>query len=419
MKKLILIIGLLPLMVFGQKITLDSCVNAAKQNWPAFKKQLAIAGQRQLIDETLNKNRLPKLNLSGQATYQSEAVTFPEVPTIPGFFPEFPQDNYNVELGVNQVIWDGGAVKFNKAMQYAANEVEVEKLNVETFGLIGKINQLYTQYLFLDKSGSILKVSAGELDKNMATLQSAYQNGAILKSDLNNIKAERLKLKKEMVRVELSKLNVLTTLNLITGLQLDTTRQFIVPQIKQDVQAVRPELALMDAQLNFSGSAIAKYKTVRMPKFFAFGKAGYGRPGYDFMNTDLHGYYMVGAKFTWQVFDWNLFKKKKEQVVLQQQIISDNKAIMAKQISIEEQRYLNEIDQYQQQTEIDAQIEQLKKSVYLAAESQMKNGTITSTEYLKLFNEWKRAKLTSELDKLKLITARLNYNHAKGADIVN
>jgi len=31
-----------------------------------------------------------------------------------------------------------------------------------------------------------------------------------------------------------------------------------------------------------------------------------------------------------------------------------------------------------------------------------------------MFNEWKRAKLTSELDILKLITAQLNSNHAKG-----
>jgi outer membrane protein TolC len=151
-----------------------------------------------------------------------------------------------------------------------------------------------------------------------------------------------------------------------------------------------------------------------MPKFFAFGKAGYGRPGFDFMNTDMHGYAMIGAKFTWDVFDWNMYKKQKQNIVLQQQIIQDSKATLQKQITIEENQYMAEIAQYQKQIEIDKNIIKLKESVYKAAESQMNNGTITSTEYLKMFNEWKRAKLTSELDKLKLITAQLNYNHSKG-----
>ena len=151
-----------------------------------------------------------------------------------------------------------------------------------------------------------------------------------------------------------------------------------------------------------------------MPKFFAFGKAGYGRPGYDFMNTDLHGYYMVGARFTWQIFDWNLYKKQKQQVTLQQQLITESRAVFEKRQSMEEQKYLIQIGQYQKQINIDKEIVKLKKDVYTAAESQMKNGTITSVEYLKLFNEWKRAGLTAEMDKLMLISAKLNYNYTKG-----
>ncbi len=405
---------LLPFMIFAQEITLDSCVNAAKQNWPAFKKQLSIAEQRQLIDETLNKSYLPTLNLSGQATYQSETVTFPTVPTMPDLFPEFPNDNYNLELNVNQIIWDGGAVKSEKEIQYAANDIDIQKLNVETYGLTGKINQLYTNYLYLTKSEEVLLISKEELVKNIKTLQSAYDNGTILKSDLDNIKAEELKIDKEIINVLSAKLNTLNSINLITGLNLDQQYSFKEPVILQTGNAIRPEISLLDAQLNYTASTVNKFKTNRMPKFFAFGKAGYGRPGYDFMNTDMHSYAMVGAKFTWDVFDWNLFKKQKKQVILQQQIISDSKATLQKQLTIEENQYLSEISQYMKQIEIDKKIIGLKESVYKAAESQMNNGTITSTEYLKIFNEWKRAKLTSELDILKLTTAQLNYNHSKG-----
>lgn len=415
MKKLITLLTiLLPLSVYAQEITLDLCVNAAKQNWPAFKKQLTIDSQRQLIDETLNKNYLPKLNLSGLAMYQSETVTFPTVPTLPDFFPEFPNDNYNVELNVNQVIWDGGAVKSEKDIRHAANDIDIQKLNSETYGLVGKINQLYSGYLYLDKSEEVLLITQNELNKNIKTLQSAFDNGTILKSDLDNIRAEKLKLQKEIITVKAAKTNTINSLNLITGLEINSSYSFVVPNIIDNSNAVRPELSLLDAQINYSASTINKFKTNRMPKFYAFAKAGYGRPGYDFMNTDLHTYAMVGAKFTWDIFDWNLFKKQKQQVVLQQQIIRDSKSTMEKQITIEEDQYLTQISQYQKQIKLDDEIILLKESVYKAAESQMKNGSITSTEYLKMFNEWKRAKLTSELDKLKLITAQLNSNHAKG-----
>ena len=410
----ILLTALLPISVLAQKITLDECIDAAKQNWPAFKKQLSIAEQRKLIDETLNKNYLPKLNLSGQATYQSETVTFPTVPGQSDFFPDFPNDNYNVELNVNQIIWDGGVVKSEKEMQYAANDIEVQKLNVETYGLTGKINQLYSNYLYLTKSEEVLVISGDELDKNIKNLQSAYENGTILKSDLDNIKAEKLKIVKEQIRVQAMKENTLRSINLITGLSLDPQYSFVEPEVGQAENAVRPEMMLLDARYKYTSSTVNKFKTNRMPKFFAFGKAGFGRPGYDFMNTDLHTYAIVGAKFTWDVFDWNLLKKQKQNIVLQQQIIQDSKATLQKQISIEENQHLSEIAQYKKQIEIDKEIIGLKESVYKAAESRMNNGTITSTEYLKSFNEWKRAKLTSELDKLKLITAQLNYNHAKG-----
>jgi len=415
MKKLLFfMIGMIPWVVFSQQITLDSCVSAAKQNWPAFKKQLSISDQRQLINETLNKNYLPKLNLSGQATYQSEVVTFPEVPTMPGFFPVFPQDNYNIELGLNQVIWDGGIVKSNKELQYAANDIELQRLNVETYGLIGKINQLYTTYLYLDKSESIIRLSVKELEKNLKVLNSAFENGTILKSDLNNVKAEELKLQKELINIASSRTNLIKSLNLITGLSLDTSYNFVIPKVSVNNSAPRPELMLLDAQIKYSGVSVQKYKTRRMPKFFAFGKAGYGRPGYDFMNTDLHGYYMLGAKFSWDVFDWNLLKKQKQQLRLQQQLIADKRATFEKQQSIEEQKYISEIERYRKQIQLDAEIVSLKEEIYKSAESQMKNGNITSVEYLKLFNEWKRARLTAEIDKLKLQTANLNLAYAKG-----
>jgi outer membrane protein TolC len=417
MRKVLLTFGLM--LSFGfmqaQSISLDSCISAARQNWPAFKKQMSIAEKRKLVQETLNKNYLPKLNISGQASYQSEVITFPDVPTMPGFFPDLPLDNYNVEANLNQTLWDGGIIKSQKDIQVAQTEIEIQQLNVETYGLIGKINELYTNYLFLSTSEKILLLSVDQLDNNIKNMSSAVENGMVLSSELDNLKAEKLKLKKELLNIHSAKQSTIDALNIITDLKLDTTYQFDKPQLAANTNILaRPEIQLLDAQISYSQASISKYKTNRMPKLMAFGRLGYGRPGFDPLTTDLHAYYMVGARFSWDVWDWNITKKQKQQIHLQQQIIKDNKESLQKQIAMEERQYMLEEAKYEQQIALDNEIEVLKKSVYLSAESKMKNGSITSTEFLKSFNEWKRALLTTEADKLRLLKAQINYQHSKG-----
>lgn len=417
MRKLILIISLLLFVGFAkaQDISLDSCISAARQNWPAFKKQLSITEKRNLVQETLNKNYLPKLNLSGQASYQSEVITFPDVPSMPGFFPDLPLDNYNVEANLNQTIWDGGIIKSQKDMQVAQNDIEIQQLNVEAYGLIGKINDLYTNYLYFKTNEKILVISMSQLDDNIKSVKSAVENGVVLSSELDNLKAERLKFQKEVINIHAAKQSIIDALNIITDLKLDTNFQFVAPQIKTNSSTLaRPEIQLLNAQISYSQASISKYKTNRMPKFMAFGKLGYGRPGFDPLTTDLHGYYMVGARFSWDVWDWNMTNKQKQQIQLQQQIIKDNKESLSRQIAMEESQYMIEVAKYEKQIELDHEIAILKKSVYLSAESKLKNGSITSTEFLKSFNEWKRSLLTTEADKLRLLKAQINYQHSKG-----
>lgn len=270
--------------------------------------------------------------------------------------------------------------------------------------------------MFLKQNEEILKISDKELEENIKSLNSAIENGVLLSSDIDNLQSEKLKLQKELLNLDASKQQIISSLNIFTGLSLDTSIQFTEPNIVAKTNPIRPELNLLDAQINYSQSNIAKYKTNRMPKLMAFGKVGYGRPGFDMFNTDLHSYYLVGAKFSWDVWDWNMLKNQKQQVEIQQSIIEDNKAVLSKQISIEQSQYQQDINKYTQQIQIDTEIEKLKENVYNSAKSKFENGTITSTECLKIFNELKRARLSTKVDKLRLMQAKLNYEYSRGEE---
>jgi outer membrane protein TolC len=413
-KILLLFLVISQLSTAQKDIYLDTLISAAKQNWPAFKKQLSITGQKMNIDKVVNVNWYPKINISGLATYQSEVVTFPEVPNMPDFFPVLPKDNYNIEAGINQTLWDGGITKVTKELQHLENDIQQQELNVETYNLIGKIYRLYTGVLLLKENKKTINISINQLDSSINIMKAAVLNGVALSSELDNMNAEKFLLQKELIKLDANIDYTVKILNIITGLSLKGNDNFTIPDVSNVTFSERPELILLDTKIKAVKSQADIFKAKRFPKLFAFGKLGYGRPGYDFMNTELHTYYFVGAKFTWDVWDWNLLNKKKTDYSFTTQQIQETKNVTIKQLEIEQDKYKSETKRFNKEIEVDKQIVMLKNNVYKTAEAQLKNGVITTSEFLKIFNEFKRSKIALNIDKLKLLEAQLNYLHSKG-----
>ncbi|MFK5856017.1 MAG: TolC family protein, partial [Bacteroidota bacterium] len=202
---------LMPSLTYSQAtiVTIEQCRDSAKINWPNFKKTALQNENAEVIIKTLNKNYLPKLTISGSATYQSEVVVFPEI-SIPGmtdFFPTFPNDNYRTDLQLLQIIYDGGNTKSAINLQLAANTLEETQTEIENYNLMDQINQLYLNILLLKKNKDILITARSEINENIKILQSAYNNGAVLVSELNKLIAEQLKIDKQLLDTEATQLN--------------------------------------------------------------------------------------------------------------------------------------------------------------------------------------------------------------------
>ncbi len=416
MRKFVGLILLIPMFSFGQTVSLDSLQSAAEKNWPTFKKRLSVTEENDLVIQILKRNYIPKVSVTGQATYQSEVISFPEV-QIPGqapLFPELPFDNYAFEANLTQILYDGGQIKARRQMQEASANLQQKNIDVEVYDLKGKIQALYLKYLFLEQTETILKLSISELEENLKIMQAGIDNGVLLEADKDHLTAQKIQIQKQLITLESGKKSILKALNIMSGVELNLGVQFQKPEVKSSADLVRPELQLLDAQINLTETNILKLNTVPIPKLVAFGKLGYGRPGFDMINTKMHGYYMVGAKFTWDVWGWNSLKKQKDQIHVKTTMIEHNKEMLNKKFAIENAEIQEEIDKYQKQIELSQEIEKLTENVYKTGQSKFNNGTITSTEYLKLFNDLSRARMTTEADKLGLLQAQLEWVHAQG-----
>jgi outer membrane protein TolC len=130
---LILVPGLLAAQGLN-KLDLQQAYDLSQKNYPVIKQKDLIKRTSAISIENLQKAFLPQVSLSGQATYQSDVT---EVPIkVPGFNIESPsKDQYKVVADINQLIYDGGAIKEQKALQELNASVEDQKVEVELYKL--------------------------------------------------------------------------------------------------------------------------------------------------------------------------------------------------------------------------------------------------------------------------------------------
>ena len=65
------------------QVTLDECRHAAQENYPLVRQYNLIQLAEQYNLSNASKGNLPQINISGKASYQSDATTFPiDIPGI-------------------------------------------------------------------------------------------------------------------------------------------------------------------------------------------------------------------------------------------------------------------------------------------------------------------------------------------------
>jgi outer membrane protein TolC len=205
-------------------------------------------------------------------------------------------------------------------------------------------------------------------------------------------------------------------LNILTGLQLSPDNIFIIPSQSTplNTQNKRPELGLFDLQISKVNLLKDMMAIKRKPMVMGFGQAGYGRPALNMLSNDFEPYFAVGAKLSWKVFDWGNNKKEQKSLDLKSQIISKKKEAFNTQLEVILTKKLTEIKRLENFLVKDEQIVGLKAKVAKAASSQFENGQITATDYLLEKNAETKAILNSQLHRVQLRHAQIDYEYSLG-----
>lgn len=404
-------------------LSLEDCQQLARDNAPRLNDREILEAIGEARTLQAGSSWYPSLELNGKVSYQSDVVTVTLTdPSIPVAFPEVPHDQYGLNLDLSQNIYDGGISKSKKEFEKAQTAADLQKVEVDLYALKGRVNQYFFAVLTLQENMRNLELHKQNLDARYQEVETAVRNGSILDSNLDVIEVELLKVQQSVLEIESRKNAYIETLRVLCGEGISADAEFLVPELSLESPGdtgsrgtyLRPEYLLFDlkdASLE-AGKELQGKK--RMPVLFAFGQAGYGKPGYNMLSEDLDFYYMVGAGLKWQIWDWNNTSLDKQVLGYQQQILQNQRASFDKELNSMKVQEEAKIEQYRKTMVLDLRVLELQQKISKQAALQLEHGTMTASDYITELNKESMARIKLDTHRVQMMQAIASYLTIEG-----
>ena len=354
---------------------------------------------------------MPQVELGGQATWQSE-VTKLELPaSLPIKVNPLSQDQYKATLDIRQNIYDGGLVKQSKAVQNAASQTEIQKLEVELFKVRERINQLYFSILQADENIKLVELLKADLTPRMAKVKAGIDNGVAIPMNQRVLEAELLKADQRLLELQIMRKSSIAMFNQLVKGSFTEKTVFEKPITTTVIENKnnRPELRLFSAQQSLFAMQSGLTKVKNMPKLSAFATGGYGKPGLNFLKNEFRPYAIVGLAAKWNLTDKINRKDSndKELLAIQSRTIELQKEAFLLNADLQTQQLLSEIDKYKQLIVSDKQIIDLRQKNKATSSTQLDNGIITANDFVIEANAENQARQNLVLHELQLLMSEI------------
>tara|TARA_R110002124_G_scaffold87407_1_gene225018 strand:- start:41777 stop:43039 length:1263 start_codon:yes stop_codon:yes gene_type:complete len=407
----LLLIGISSFLASAQEVlTLTDCYSLAEKNYPLAKQSVLLEEKTLSEIKVLEKEKLPKLDLNAQATYQSDVIEFPF--QIPNSTVEPPnKDQYRASLDANQLIYNGGNIAAAKKLKSAELATQQQKITVDLYTLKSRINQSYFSILLFQEQEKLLTSKMEQLRSRLKEVGTGVKYGAILPASQQILEAEILKLEQQFSEVIIDRQKALTHLSLLLSINLDPNTSLENPEILVSSKNPfnRPELKLFELQQNQLETSKEVLSKSKYPKLQAFAQAGYGNPGLNMLDNSFQDFYLAGLKLNWNIFDWGRTKEKKQILDISKEIITTEKETFLLNNQMQQKEAESDIRKYTELLQKDESIIVLRENILQATTSQLQNGTITSSQYITELNNLYEAKIEKQLHQIQLTLAKANY----------
>jgi len=395
-------------------LTLEYCYNRIDNHYPLAQKNELQAKITELNKKIAGRTAYPQVDVGATATYQSEVTDLP-FPSGGQFSPlNLSKDQYKMTMDVSQTIYNGGAVSTRKKLEKIKGEQERQSTAIQLREIKEQLNRVYFGILLAQKQLQTVETLKESLQSQIKEVQSKVKNGVILPSQQYILEAELIKTRQDSSEIQANIQSGYQMLSQLIGQEVATGTELALPsnsaQFSDSLVQLRTEFQLFKTNRQALDLQQQLAQSQKTPTLAAFGTAAYGRPGFNVFENDLHPYYIVGLKVQWNLWGAQNAGSRQQIYELQQRQIKEEEGAFERQLKGELGKVRERIESLRDQITRDQEIIDLRQKVVAEKSSQLKNGTVTATEYVTELHKATQARLAMMLRKTRLAQAQADYN---------
>lgn len=421
MKRILLLTSLLASLAVCAQPSVERCKEMAREHYPLIRRYGLIEQSRDYTLSNAARAWLPQVTLSGQATLQSDVVSWPEefesMLAMQGLdMPGIRRDQYKMQIDVQQTLWDGGKSRTDRAIAESEAAQERMSTEVELYAVDSRVEDIYFGILLMQEQQRQIGEMMQRLQTNLDHMNVLVENGMVMQADADAVEVQLLTQRQSLGQVEARLQSFRRILGLFIGEELGEA-PLPMPVAEEPVgyDSERPELRLMDAQMALLQAREQMVDVSLAPRVALFAQGYYGYPGLNmFENMVSHRWTLngiVGVRMNWNISSLYTSKTSRRQlqnardnVMLQREVFAFNSRLQAEQESAEVRRIREAIAD-------DDRIVALRSRVREAAEARLQEGMIDTHDLLGKISDETSAKIARSTHQIELVKAIYDLKH--------
>ncbi len=421
MKRILLLTSLLASLAVCAQPSVERCKEMAREHYPLIRRYGLIEQSRDYTLSNAARAWLPQVTLSGQATLQSDVVSWPEefesMLAMQGLdMPGIRRDQYKMQIDVQQTLWDGGKSRTDRAIAESEAAQERMSTEVELYAVDSRVEDIYFGILLMQEQQRQIGEMMQRLQTNLDHMNVLVENGMVMQADADAVEVQLLTQRQSLGQVEARLQSFRRILGLFIGEELGEA-PLPMPVAEEPVgyDSERPELRLMDAQMALLQAREQMVDVSLAPRVALFAQGYYGYPGLNmFENMVSHRWTLngiVGVRMNWNISSLYTSKTSRRQlqnardnVMLQREVFAFNSRLQAEQESAEVRRIREAIAD-------DDRIVALRSRVREAAEARLQEGMIDTHDLLGTISDETSAKIARSTHQIELVKAIYDLKH--------
>jgi outer membrane protein TolC len=384
-------------------------------------RQLALqTAQSERRLRSIAAERLPALSGEAQAQHQSDVVAFPF--SLPGGQtpPSPPRDTYDAHLGAQQSIYDPSLAP-RRGVERAQLAESQAAVRTSLFALRQEVNEAFFAAALAEARARAADATIVDLDARKREAAARVREGTSLPSDTATLAATILQRRQDVFQLRADRRAALVRLAELTDAVPNDAAIVALPDsggAAVDVARVRMALDTARRRPEFEQFAAARDRLARqsaatraaeLPRVSAFGRAGYGRPGLNFLNRDFDAYWLAGVQVRWAPWNWGTAGRDREVLALQREIVATNESAFARQLRRAADTDLAIVDRLASTLALDDGIVTLRGRVEMETRARFGEGVVTAADYVSRETELLAARVAREGHRVELAQARARF----------